>query len=91
LDEALYAQLGNLSLQLFRNGDIQQEGNSSQMLMSITALIGEISHYFSLQEGDVVLTGTPAGVGPLVSGDKLEAKLCGEKGEVLLSIKSHVV
>jgi len=91
LDEALYAQLGNLSLQLFRNGDIQQEGNSSQMLMSITALIGEINHYFSLQEGDVVLTGTPAGVGPLVSGDKLEAKLCGEKGEVLLSIKSHVV
>jgi 2-keto-4-pentenoate hydratase/2-oxohepta-3-ene-1,7-dioic acid hydratase in catechol pathway len=38
-----------------------------------------------------VLTGTPAGVGPLVSGDKLEAKLCGEKDEVLLSLKSHVV
>ena len=45
------------------------------MLFPIDTLLSEISHSFSLQPGDVVLTGTPAGVGPLKPGDKLDCRL----------------
>lgn len=64
-----------LTLRLTRNGDVQQQGNCSDMLFSVENLLSEISHSFSLMPGDVVLTGTPAGVGPLHSGDKLLAEL----------------
>ena len=65
----------DLDLSLVRNGTVQQQGNSSAMLFPILALISEISQTFALQPGDVILTGTPAGVGPLVPGDRLEARL----------------
>jgi 2-keto-4-pentenoate hydratase/2-oxohepta-3-ene-1,7-dioic acid hydratase in catechol pathway len=90
LDETLRNQLDNLTLELTRNGERQQYGNSSQMLTPVPALLEEIQRYFTLSEGDVVLTGTPAGVGPLLSGDKLEATLCNADGDVLLSLATHV-
>lgn len=57
---------------LKRNGVLQQQGDATQMLMPIAELVAHISHVFSLEAGDVVLTGTPAGVGPLQLGDELE-------------------
>ncbi|MCL4120516.1 UNVERIFIED_CONTAM: hypothetical protein GTU68_039037, partial [Idotea baltica] len=57
------------------NDQLKQEGNSAQMLFPIVSLIQHITKYFSLQPGDVVLTGTPQGVGPLVQGDKLQLSL----------------
>jgi 2-keto-4-pentenoate hydratase/2-oxohepta-3-ene-1,7-dioic acid hydratase in catechol pathway len=71
------AALDRLELALHINGRVVQAGNSRDMLFSIPALLEEISHAFSLQPGDVVLTGTPAGVGPLRSGDTLCATLAG--------------
>jgi len=65
----------SLTLRLRRNGELQQQGNCSDMLFSVENLLSEISHSFTLMPGDVVLTGTPAGVGPLHSGDKLLAEL----------------
>lgn len=65
----------NLDLSLIRNGQVQQQGNSSVMLFPVLALLAEISHTFTLEPGDVVLTGTPAGVGPLLPGDQLQARL----------------
>lgn len=65
----------SLTLRLRRNGELQQQGNCSDMLFSVESLLSEISHSFTLMPGDVVLTGTPAGVGPLHSGDKLLAEL----------------
>lgn len=91
LDDTLEDQLGNLQLTLVRNGKLQQQGNSAQMLTPVPALLEEIAKYFTLLPGDVVLTGTPAGVGPLVSGDKLEAELSTASGEILLSLKTSVV
>lgn len=91
LDDALKDQLGNLQLKLVRNGNLQQQGNSAQMLTPVPALLEEITKYFTLLPGDVVLTGTPAGVGPLVSGDQLEAELSTASGELLLSLKTSVV
>lgn len=67
--------LGNLHFSLQRNGDIQQQGCTADMLMAIPELIAEISGSFTLMPGDVVLTGTPAGVGPLVTGDRLRLQL----------------
>lgn len=62
-------------LLLEKNGVTQQQGNTRDMLFPIADLLATISSSFSLMPGDVVLTGTPAGVGPLVRGDKLKAKL----------------
>ena len=65
----------NLSLQLIRNGKLQQDGNSRDMLFPILPLLAHISQSFTLNPGDIVLTGTPAGVGPRESGDQLTARL----------------
>jgi 2-keto-4-pentenoate hydratase/2-oxohepta-3-ene-1,7-dioic acid hydratase in catechol pathway len=76
--------LQNLTLQLWRNGTLQQNGHTGQMLFSVLDLIAEISRCFSLQAGDVISTGTPAGVGPLLSSDRLEATLgFNEPGDLL--------
>lgn len=71
------ADLADIPVRLTVNGQVRQDGNSSQMLTSIPRLISFISQYFTLQAGDVVLTGTPAGVGPLRPGDQLKAELPG--------------
>lgn len=71
------ADLADIPVRLTVNGQVRQDGNSSQMLTSIPRLISYISQYFTLQAGDVVLTGTPAGVGPLRPGDQLKAELPG--------------
>lgn len=65
----------DVSLQLVRNGQLQQDGNSRDMITPVAELLGYICQFFTLRPGDVVMTGTPAGVGPLESGDKLEARL----------------
>ncbi|WP_420589666.1 fumarylacetoacetate hydrolase family protein [Bacterioplanoides sp.] len=65
----------NIPLQLIRNGKLQQDGNSRDMLFPILPLLAHISQSFTLNPGDIVLTGTPAGVGPLESGDQLTARL----------------
>ncbi len=67
--------LQNLTLTLHRNGQLQQAGNTAQMLFPVVELLAQISHCFTLLPGDVVLTGTPAGVGPLEAGDQLQACL----------------
>ena len=67
--------LANLCFSLQRNGHLQQQGCTADMLMAIPELLAEISNHFTLMPGDVVLTGTPVGVGPLASGDTLRLQL----------------
>lgn len=64
-----------LQLKLDKNGTVQQQGSSAEMLFPILPLIAHMSEHFSLQPGDVILTGTPAGVGPLEVGDRLCCEL----------------
>lgn len=64
-------------LELRVNGEPRQRGNTRQMMVGIFELMAYISTHFTLQPGDVVLTGTPAGVGPLRSGDQLTLILAG--------------
>jgi len=65
----------SIQIRLERNSEMKQDGYSDQMITSIPKLISYISQFFTLQAGDVILTGTPAGVGPLNSGDILKATL----------------
>lgn len=83
--------LQDLRLQLWRNGQLQQDGHTGQMLWPAAVLLSEISHCFSLLPGDIVSTGTPAGVGPLVSGDRLELRLGHGEAVDLLRVGTGVV
>ena len=65
----------NIEFQLKINNALRQHGKTSDMITAIKPLIAYISQHFTLMPGDVVLTGTPAGVGLLESGMKLEASL----------------
>jgi 2-keto-4-pentenoate hydratase/2-oxohepta-3-ene-1,7-dioic acid hydratase in catechol pathway len=65
----------NIGFSFFKNKEQVQTGNSGNMIFSIDALISNISNYFSLNIGDLIFTGTPAGVGECVVGDILEAFL----------------
>jgi 2-keto-4-pentenoate hydratase/2-oxohepta-3-ene-1,7-dioic acid hydratase in catechol pathway len=60
-----------LSFGLKKNGRLVQSGNSQQMLWNIDELIAYVSQYFTLKIGDVIFTGTPAGVGAVAAGDTL--------------------
>jgi 2-keto-4-pentenoate hydratase/2-oxohepta-3-ene-1,7-dioic acid hydratase in catechol pathway len=63
----------NINFSLLKNKEAVQNGNSANMIFSFDALISNISNYFSLNIGDLIFTGTPAGVGECVVGDILEA------------------
>jgi acylpyruvate hydrolase len=71
--------LKNLHFRLDLNGTTVQSGNSSLMLFPFDEIISYISGFMTLRTGDLIFTGTPAGVGPVKIGDKLEGFLEGEK------------
>lgn len=58
-----------------KNGEQVQQGDTENLIFSIDYLISYISKYFKLQMGDYIFTGTPAGVGPVAIGDRLEASI----------------
>ncbi|WP_166840906.1 fumarylacetoacetate hydrolase family protein [Rheinheimera pleomorphica] len=64
-----------LEFRLTVNGQLRQDGNTANMIRGISQLISEMSQHFTLLPGDIVLTGTPAGVGPLQRGDELQLQL----------------
>ena len=64
-------------IKLFRNGELVQSAILSDMIHSTSEVIADLSQYYKLTEGDVILTGTPAGVGPVSLGDTLHATICG--------------
>jgi 2-keto-4-pentenoate hydratase/2-oxohepta-3-ene-1,7-dioic acid hydratase in catechol pathway len=74
----------NINFSFYKNKELVQQGNSNQMIFSFDYIISHISNYFSLNIGDLVFTGTPAGVGECVVGDDLEAFI--EK-EMLLKLE----
>ncbi len=74
-----------LSFRLDINGKTVQQGNSSDMIFSPGKIISYVSQFITLKQGDLIFTGTPEGVGPVKTGDKLEAFLENEK-----ILESHV-
>lgn len=65
----------NLTIQLFQNGLLRQNSNTSEMIFKPATLVSFISTNLTLLPGDVILTGTPSGIGPIQSGDKLEVRI----------------
>lgn len=70
-----FLSMENIPFSLQKNGETVQNGNTSHMLWKIDELIAYISTYFTLRTGDIIFTGTPAGVGQVMDGDKLEGFL----------------
>lgn len=70
------------------NGELKQDGRTSQMIRSVKELVSYISHAFSLLPGDVILTGTPAGVGVMTEGDTVTVEVEG-LGELTNQLRSR--
>lgn len=68
---AVVANPNAIGLTLKVNGELRQNGTTAQMMRSVEEIIAEISHFFTLEPGDIILTGTPAGVSRIQSGDVL--------------------
>ena len=66
-----------LNIQLFQNGQLRQNGNTGQLRFNCFELVSFLSTNLTLLPGDVILTGTPAGVGPFQAGDRLEVRIQG--------------
>ncbi len=67
--------LGQLDIMVNVNGEIRQSGNTSQMLFSCEDIISYLSKQFTLYPGDLIFTGTPQGVSPIIPGDTVNASL----------------
>ena len=74
------SEVGHLDqgrIELKVNGTVKQEGDLNQMIWKVPEMISYLSDYFQLAAGDVIMSGTPAGVGPIRRGDKMEASVEG--------------
>ncbi len=60
------------------NGEVRQEGSTSDLIFGFDSIISYVSRYYTLKTGDLIFTGTPSGVGPVHKGDNLVARLGGE-------------
>jgi 2-keto-4-pentenoate hydratase/2-oxohepta-3-ene-1,7-dioic acid hydratase in catechol pathway len=67
-----FDNINNLNFSLKKNEEIVQNGNTSLMLWKIDEIIEYVSKYFTLKIGDIIFTGTPAGVGRVIANDKLK-------------------
>ncbi|MEB2785295.1 fumarylacetoacetate hydrolase family protein [Algoriphagus persicinus] len=74
-----FEDLKNIDFHLTINGEIRQKGNTSLMLFDFGTIIAYVSQFFTLKTGDLIYTGTPAGVGSVQIGDKLEGFIGTEK------------
>ncbi len=76
----------SIEFKLLQNGKLVQHGHSKDMIFSFDTLIAYVSKFFTLNKGDLIYTGTPAGVGPVSIGDKLEG-LIGKRPILTCNIK----
>lgn len=82
IDPQLFGDFRNVQYQLYINDILKQDGDSALMLFPVYELLADISHAFSLQAGDVIMTGTPSGVGILQAGDELKLVLGAHEWQV---------
>jgi acylpyruvate hydrolase len=75
LPKTQFTDLRNINFKLNINGETRQTGNTSDLLFSFGQIIAFVSQYITLKKGDLVFTGTPAGVGKVNIGDQLEGYL----------------
>jgi len=78
--------LAKIEFHLLKNNEIVQQGNTKDFIFSIDTIISYVSKYMTLKIGDIIFTGTPAGVGPVKIGDTLQGFI-GEKEMYKLQVK----
>jgi fumarylpyruvate hydrolase len=74
------SEVGHLDhgrIELKVNGEVRQEGDMNQMIWKVPEMISYLSEYFELAPGDIIMSGTPSGVGPVAKGDTMEASIEG--------------
>lgn len=86
INKSEFKNLNDINFSLQINGEVVQKGNTGDMIFSFDQLVSYVSRFFSLQIGDLIYTGTPAGVGPVKIGDKLEAFI-GDRSLLRFSVK----
>jgi 2-keto-4-pentenoate hydratase/2-oxohepta-3-ene-1,7-dioic acid hydratase in catechol pathway len=74
-----FADIYNINFKLDINGETRQQGNTNMLLFSFESIIAFVSRYITLKKGDLIFTGTPAGVGRVKVGDRLEGYIGDEK------------
>jgi acylpyruvate hydrolase len=79
-----------IAFELRKNGQTVQRGNTRDMLFSFVDIIVYVSRFFKLQTGDLLFTGTPAGVGPALPGDHLEGWIYDKHGRAIKSLDCQV-
>lgn len=84
-DEA--GDLPRRRIELEVNGERRQQGDTSQMRYGVAEIVAFASRYFTLRPGDVIMTGTPAGVGPLMPGDAIDCRIEG-LGEMHVDVRA---
>jgi 2-keto-4-pentenoate hydratase/2-oxohepta-3-ene-1,7-dioic acid hydratase in catechol pathway len=67
----------DLTIQLFQNGQLRQNSHTGEMIFNCYQLVSFVSTNITLLPGDVILTGTPSGIGRIQSGDRLEVRIQG--------------
>ena len=77
---------GNVSLRTYLNGELKQQGNTSDLVFSVPQIVSAISHIMTLLPGDVIATGTPSGIGPMQPGDTVEVTI-----KSIGTLRNHVV
>ncbi|HSO78490.1 MAG TPA: fumarylacetoacetate hydrolase family protein, partial [Bacteroidales bacterium] len=70
-----FSSLSDIGFRLEVNGIERQNGNTSDLIFSFSDIISYVSRYYTLKTGDMIITGTPTGVGPVKKGDNLKAWL----------------
>ncbi|KAF7986579.1 hypothetical protein HWV62_26338 [Athelia sp. TMB] len=80
-----------LGLSLKINGELKQNGKTADMIFRIPRLVAHVSSIMALEEGDLILTGTPAGIGRIVAGDKVECALTDAEGAPVASLEFTAV
>ncbi|MCT2397974.1 fumarylacetoacetate hydrolase family protein [Novosphingobium mangrovi (ex Huang et al. 2023)] len=74
---AAFGEIGGQRITLSQNGTTKQDGTLAEMIWSVPELIADLSRMYHLAPGDLIYTGTPAGVGPVAEGDVLEGRVEG--------------
>ena len=75
VEEVGHPDQGPITLKV--NGEVRQEGDLNQMIWKVPEMISYLSEYFTLAAGDVILSGTPSGVGPVEKGDRIVVEAAG--------------
>ena len=89
IEKSIVKDPHNLDLTLWINDKVKQQDNTGSMHYKIGETLQHLTNYVTLNKGDLILTGTPSGIGPINVGDKLKANIK-QEGKILIEINFDV-